>query len=143
VKSASPWVLGAAAIVVAIAVAWLADLLRTFEHAPGMTAQQRVLTLFGIGEILWAVAVLLGASLLAAGRRFEIATPSPNALRHWTTLGILGASAVVGVFAAFNVVVELTNFGHGIDQAFSALIGYLAVIPIAGAAGWWSLNLRH
>jgi hypothetical protein len=137
-------VLAAAAIVIAITVAWISDLVRTFQHAPGLPAQQRLLTLFGIGQILWAVALLLGASLLAAGRRFEIGgSPEPSALRHLTTLGVLAASAVVAVFAALSVIVELTNFGHGIDQAFSALIGYLAVIPIAGAANWWTLHLRH
>jgi hypothetical protein len=143
VKEASPWVLGAAAIVGAIAVAWLSYLLRTFQHAPGVSAQQRVLTFFGIGQILWAVALLLGASLLASGRRFELGTPSASPLRHLTTLGVLVGSAAVGVCAALNVIVELTNFGHGIDQAFSGLIGYLAVLPIAGAAAWWSLHLRH
>jgi hypothetical protein len=142
-KEASPWVLGAAGIVVAIAVAWLSDLVRTFQHAPGTSAQARVLTLFGIGQVLWAVALLLGASLLAAGRRFEIGTPDASPLRHLTNLGVFGASVVVGVFAVLSVLVELANFGHGINQAFSGLIGYLAVIPIAGAAAWWSHNLRH
>jgi hypothetical protein len=144
VKDASPWVLGAAAIVIAIAVTWLSDLLRTFQHAHGATTQQRMLTFFGIGQILWAVALLLGAFLLAAGRRFEIGGPAgPSPLTHLTTLGVVAASAAVGVFAALSVVVELTNFGHGLDQAFSGLIAYLAVVPIAGAALWWSLHLRN
>ena len=37
------------------------------------------------------------------------------------------------------ILVELTNFGHGIDAAFAALIGYVAVLLVGAAATWWAL----
>ena len=36
------------------------------------------------------------------------------------------------------ILVELTNFGHGIDAAFAALIGYVAVLLVGAAATWWA-----
>ena len=41
-------------------------------------------------------------------------------------------SALVGVL------VELTNFGNGIDAAFAWLIGYLAIFAIGAADTWWA-----
>jgi hypothetical protein len=140
-KNGSPWVLGAASVPVALAAVWLSDILLTFRHAPRETAQDRLLSLFGVGSVAWAVAVLLAAALLAAGRRFELGAASP-ALRELATLGVLAASVAVAACAAVDVLVELGNFGHGIDAAFSGLIGYLAVLPLAVAAGWWAFRLR-
>lgn len=140
-KNGSLWVLGAGSVPVALAAAWLSDILITFRHDPSETAQARLLSLFGVGTITWAIAVLLGAALLAAGRRFELGA-APPALREMATLGVLAASAAVAACAAIDVLVELGNFGHGIDSAFSGLIGYLAVLPVAAAAGWWAFRLR-
>lgn len=140
-KNGSPWVLGAASVPVALAVVWFSDILLTFRHAPRETAQERLFSLFGVGTVPWAVAVLLAAALLAAGRRFELGA-APPALRELATLAVVGAAGAVSVCAAIDVLVELGNFGHGIDAAFAGLIGYLAVLPLAGAAGWWAFRLR-
>ena len=48
------------------------------------------------------------------------------------------ASAIaVGVSALINFVVELTNFGNGVNSAFGGLLAYLAVLPVAAVAAWW------
>jgi hypothetical protein len=38
--------------------------------------------------------------------------------------------------------VELTNFGHGIDAAFTGIVARLAALPVGAAAGWWAWRLR-
>jgi hypothetical protein len=45
--------------------------------------------------------------------------------------------------AGFGVLVELTNFGHGIDAAVAGIIARLAVVPVAVAAGWWAWHQRR
>jgi hypothetical protein len=56
----------------------------------------------------------------------------------WLPTGFLLAGAAVMVSAVVGILVELTNFGNGIDAAISQLIGYLAVFGIGAAATWWA-----
>ena len=56
----------------------------------------------------------------------------------WVALFL--AACAVGLSASIDLLIELTSFGGGIDAAFSALIGYAAVLPIAAATAWWALQ---
>ena len=141
-KGRSPWVLGAAAILVAFATNWFADVVLAFRHAPGTTSQDRVMQFFAPGSIDWGVAVLLGVCLVAAGRRFDLGTAAPGLLNHALSLGLFVAAAAVGTSAAIDLLVELTNFGHGIDAALSGLVSYAAVLPLAAVSTWWAHRLH-
>ena len=59
-------------------------------------------------------------------------------MHEWLPAGLFLAGAAVVVSAAIGILVELTNFGNGIDAAFAALIGYVAVLLAGGAATWWA-----
>lgn len=138
----SPWVLGAVAILVAFATVWFADLVLAFRHAPGITSQDRVLQFFAPGSIDWGVAILLAVCLVAAGRRFDLGTAARSTLHDALSLGLFLAAGVVGASAAIDLLVELTNFGHGIDAALSGLISYAAVLPLASVSAWWAHRLH-
>jgi multisubunit Na+/H+ antiporter MnhF subunit len=138
----SPWVLGAGSVLVAVALTWLASALLAFRHAPGMTSQERVMQFFSPGALDWGVAVLLGVALLAAGRRFDMRMAGPDALRDAASLGLCLMALAVGVSAAIDVLVELTNFGHGVDVAFAGLIAHAAALPLAAVAAWWAERLH-
>ena len=124
----------------AFVIGWLASVLQAFRHIPGQTGQNRVLLFFGPGSVEWAAVVLLGVALVAAGRRFDL-TSAAGPHQDAVAVGLLGAAAAVAVSAVIGILVELVNFGHGIDQALSGLVGYLAVLPIAAASGWWAYRL--
>jgi multisubunit Na+/H+ antiporter MnhF subunit len=138
----SPWVLGAGAVLVALVLTWLASAVLAFRHAPGTTSQERVIQFFAPGALDWGVAVLLGVALVAAGRRFDMRMAGPDALRDAVSLGLCLMALVVGVSAAIDVLVELTNFGHGIDVAFSGLLAHAAALPLAAVAAWWAERLH-
>ena len=138
----SPWVLGAGAVLVAVVLTWLASALLAFRHAPGTTSQERVMQFFSPGALDWGVAVLFGVALLAAGRRFDMRMAGPDALRDAVSLGLCLMALAIGVSAAIDVLVELTNFGHGIDAAFSGLIAHAAALPLAAVAAWWAERLH-
>ncbi len=141
-KGRSPWVLGAAAILVAFAASWFADVVLAFRHAPGATSQDRVLQFFAPGSIDWGVAILLAVCLLAAGRRFDLGTAASSVLNDALSLTLFLAAGAVGVSAAIDLLVELTNFGHGIDAALSGLVSYAAVLPLASVSAWWAHRLH-
>jgi hypothetical protein len=133
-------VLGSGAVLVAFAVSWFAGILLSFRHASGFTARERILQFFEPGSLEWAVAILLAVALFALGRRFE---PVPSHKSRATELlpeGLFLAGAGVVVSSAVGVLVELTNFGNGIDAAFSQLITYLAILLIGAAATWWAFK---
>jgi hypothetical protein len=134
----SPWILAAGAILVTFAADWFASILAAFQHTRGLTGQTRVLTFFGPGSVTWAIAVLLGVALVAAGHRFELGASAPGWLNDRVPAGLFLAACVVGISAAINVLVELTNFGHGIDRAMVSLIQYASLVPLAAATALWA-----
>jgi multisubunit Na+/H+ antiporter MnhF subunit len=138
----SPWVLGAGAVLVALVLTWLASALLAFRHAPGTTSQERVIQFFAPGALDWGVAVLLGVALLAAGKRFDMRMTGPDSVRDAVSLGLCLMALAVGVSAAIDVLVELTNFGHGIDVAFAGLLAHAAALPLAAVAAWWAERLH-
>lgn len=138
----SPWVLAAGSVLAALVLTWLASALLAFRHAPGTTSQERVMQFFAPGALDWGVAVLLGVALLAAGRRFDMRMAGPDTLRDAVSLGLCLMALAIGVSAAIDVLVELTNFGHGIDVAFSGLLAHAAALPLAAISAWWAERLH-
>lgn len=141
-KQRSPWVLASAAILLAFAATWLASILLAFRHDPFETGQERVLEFFTPGSIVWAVAVVLAVGLLAAGRRFDTAATAAVGFNEAMPTALLLAACVVAVSAAIDVLVELSNFGHGVDAALSGLLAYLAALPLGVAAAWWAHQMH-
>lgn len=137
-RDESPWVLGSGALLVALAAYWGDSILIAFQHAPGMTGQDRVLNLLAPGSFIWGAGILLAVALHAAGRHFEIAPAEPGPLRRYLPDALLAAGVASATSAALDVLVELANFGHGIDRALAGLLGYLGVVGLAGAAAWWA-----
>jgi hypothetical protein len=148
VSGISAWMLASAAILVAFVVAWFAGILLSFRHDAGLTARARILEFFAPGTLAWAIAVLLALALFEVGRRSDPIPPADatgtvsDALRRHKRfaellpVGLFLAAVAVTVSALVGVLVQLTNFGNGIDQAFSSLIGYLALVVLGGAATW-------
>jgi hypothetical protein len=148
VSGISAWMLASAAILVAFVVAWFAGILLSFRHQAGLTARERILEFFAPGTLAWAIAVLLALALFEVGRRSDPIPPADptetvsdaqRRKKRFTELlpfGLFLAAAAVTVSAFVGVLVELTNFGNGIDQAFSSLISYLALVILGGAATW-------
>jgi hypothetical protein len=136
--------------VVAFFVAWLAGILLSFRHQPGFTARARVLQFFSPGSLFWGVGVLVALILHELGRRLDPvptathsdAAPAASAhqarLAEFLPIGLLAAAAGVCLSAVVGILVELTNFGNGIDASFSGLITYLAILGLGGAATWWA-----
>ena len=144
------------AIVAAFAVTWLSDIIDTFQHFPGLPARARVLRFFAVGDLTWALGLVLAVLLLAAGTRL-FSAPAPALvprvrLASWL---VAGAAAGVVVSAVVLLIVDLSLAGQhllpqeelahvslglpaGINQAFVGALAELAVLPIAGAAGWWA-----
>ena len=137
----SLYLIGAGAILVAYSLGWVDAVLSAVRHQPDLSAQSRLITLFSVGSIGWAVALLLGSALVAVGRRLDMSA-SPQTAELILT-GLLIAAALTVIAAAVAVLVDLTNFGHGIDAAFSDIVARLAAIPVAGAAGWWAWHTRE
>ena len=140
VKAHSPWVLASATIVIAFVVDWFAGIVLSFRHAPGLSGRARILQFFSPGTLAWAIAVLVGLALWVIGRRFDPVPPPKSRLSELIPVGLFLAAAVVAVSALIGVLVELSDFGNGIDAAFSGLIGYLSVFGIAAAAVWWAFK---
>lgn len=141
---------------VSFAVTWLSDIINTFQHFPGLPARGRVLRFFAVGDLSWALALLLAVFLLAAGTRLFAPTPPSLVPRLKLVSYVLaGAAALVVVSAVVVLIVDLSLAGQhlfpqeelahvslglpaGIDQAFVGALAELAVLPIAGAAAWWA-----
>ncbi len=148
VSDISPWLLASAAILVAFIVAWFAGILLSFRHSAGLTARARILQFFAPGTLGWGLAVLVAIVLFEVGRRYA---PLPRADRAETMsgarlrkkrfvellpLGLSLAGAAVTVSTLIGVLVELTNFGNGIDAAFASLLNYLALVGVGAAETW-------
>ncbi len=130
--------LASAAVLLAFAMSWFAGILLSFRHAPGITSRDRILQFFEPGQLIWAVAILVAVALLTTGRKFD---SGPARKSHWNEIvpvGLFVAGAVVTFSALVGVLVELSNFGNGIDEAFAGLIVYLAVLVIGAAETWFA-----
>jgi hypothetical protein len=134
----SPWLLPAAAILLALALNWLGSLIFAFEHpAVSIDARDRILRALAPGSIEWAVVLLLCAALL----RIASAGADDDAGRVWRRRLLSGtfvASCAVGGAAAIDFIVYLTLVGRGPDSALSSALLQLAAVPVAGAAAWWA-----
>jgi hypothetical protein len=138
----SPWVLASAAVLLLFGVGWLASILTAFRHDPGLAGRDRLLALFAPGSMQWALAIVLAVALLAAGRRFGEGSAGVLPLDEMLPSGLLLASVAVGASAAIDLLIELTNFGNGIDAALAGFIGYGAVLPLAAVSAWWAYRLH-
>ncbi len=139
--SHSPWLLASVAILAAFVIGWCAGALAAFRHAPGLTGRGRIVEFFTPGSLLWAFAVLFAVALFAVGQRLEPFSRGSLPVQEWLPGLLFFASSAVGLSAFVNLLVELTSFGTGIDAALSGFIGYLAVMVVAAASGWWSYRL--
>ena len=141
-KEESPWMLGSAALLVALAAYWMGSFLMAFEHGSGLTGQDRVLRVLVPGSFIWAAGALLAVALHAAGLKFELAPAEPSPLRTRLPRLLLIATLVSAVAAALDVLVELADFGHGIDRALAGLVGYAGVMVLSSGAAWWAYRER-
>jgi hypothetical protein len=114
-------------------------MLEAFRHAPGLTGRDRALQFFAPGSLTWALLVVLAVALLSLGHRNNPTAARRADLGELLPVGLFLAACTVGLSASVDLLIELTRFGSGIDAAFSALIGYAAVLPIATATAWWAL----
>jgi hypothetical protein len=131
-------VLGSAAILLTFAIAWFAGILLSFRHLHGYTSRERILQFFAPGSLASALAILLAVALFAFGRRLEEKPVRKSRLTDLLPGGLFLAGVAVMVSAGIGVLVEITNFGNGIDAAFASLLEYLAVFAIGGAETWWA-----
>ncbi len=143
VRDQSLWDLGAAAILVGFALGWLGAILLSFRHLPGLTGRARILQFFQPAAVSWSLASLVAVTLFALGRKFEPSSSRESRLVDVLPLGLVLAGAAVMVSAAIGVLVELTNFGNGIDLAFSGLISYAGTFIIGTATTWWAYWELH
>jgi hypothetical protein len=140
VRAHSPWVLGSAAILAAFAVAWFAGVLLSFRHARAITGRTRILQFFEPASVTWAVAILVALTLFALGRRFDPTPLRKSRVLEFLPVGLFLAGAAVVVSSVVGVLVEISNFGNGIDTSFAGLIEYLAIFGIGAAATWWAFK---
>jgi predicted lysophospholipase L1 biosynthesis ABC-type transport system permease subunit len=133
--SKTPWVLGAAAILVGLAIFWLASIVSAFQHDAGYDFRQRVIHLLAPGNAAWAVAVLLAVALLALASTTE---DKRSAVVGFVYQLLLLAAALITVAAVINAIIEITYIGSSFDLALSGFLGYLAAVPISAAAGLWA-----
>jgi len=131
----TPWVLGAAAILIGLVLYWAGSVVSAFQHDAGYDARQRIIHLLGPGNADWAVAVLLAVALLVLGSTSEAKrTPMANFLYQL----LLVAAALITVASVLNAVIDLTYIGDSFDAAIYGFLQYLAGAPIAGAAALWA-----
>jgi hypothetical protein len=134
--SKTPWVVGAAAILIGALVWWVGAIISALQHYPGggLDIRDRLLRLLAPGNLDWAVAVLLAVALLVLG---SSASSERTPMVSFLFQVLLLAAGAIAVFAVVNAVIELTTIGTSIDVALSGLFQYLAAVPIAGAAVLW------
>jgi len=131
----TPWVLGAAAILIGLVLYWAGSVISAFQHDVGYDARQRIVHLLGPDDVEWAVFVLLALALLALGSVGEAKrTPLANFLSQLLLL----AAALITVASAINAVIDLTYIGSSFDVAIYGFLEYLAGVPIAGDAALWA-----
>jgi hypothetical protein len=131
----TPWVLGAAAILIGLVLYWAGSVLSAFQHDAGYDARQRIIHLLGAGGAPWAVAVLLAVALLVLGSSAEAKrAPMANFLYQLLLL----FAALITVASVLNAVIDLTYIGDSFDASIYGFLEYLAGAPIAGAAALWA-----
>lgn len=138
----SPWMLASAGLLALLGAYWAGSIVSAFQHGHHITAQTRVLRVLAPGSFAWVLGAVVAVALYSAGRRFEVATPRPGPLRAPLAMGLVLAGAAAVASSALSLIVELTNFGHGISGALAGLIAYSGSLVVAGAVAWWS-NLEH
>jgi hypothetical protein len=131
----TPWVVGAAAILIGLVLYWAGSVVSAFQHDVGYDARQRLIHLLGAGDVDWAVAILLAVALLVLGSSGE-AKRAPLATFLYQLL--LLAAALIAVAAAINAVIDLTYIGSSFDASLYGFLEYLAAVPIAGAGVLWA-----
>lgn len=131
----TPWVLGAAAILIGLVLYWAGSIISAFQHDAGYDIRQRIVHLLGPGDADWAVPILLAVALLVLGSSGEAKrTPMASFLYQLLLL----AAVLIAVAAAINAVIDLTYIGSSFDVAIYGFFTYLAGVPIAGAAALWA-----
>ena len=138
----SPWMLASAGLLVLLGSFWAGSIVSAFQHGHHITAQTRVLRVLAPGGFAWVLGAAVAVALYSAGRRFEVPNPRPGPLRAPLAMGLVLAGAAAVASAALSLIVELTNFGHGISGALAGLIAYAGSLVLAGAVAWWT-NLEH
>ena len=138
----SPWMLASAGLLVLLGAYWAGSIVSAFQHGHHITAQTRVLRVLAPGSFAWVLGAAVAVALYSAGRRFEVPTPRPGPLRAPLAMGLVLAGAAAVASSALSLIVELTNFGHGISGALAGLIAYAGSLVVAGAVAWWT-NLEH
>lgn len=133
--SKTPWVLGAAAILVGLVLFWLASIVSAFQHDAGFDFRGRVLHLLGPGDAEWAVAVLFAVALLVLASTGE---DKRSAVVGFVYQLLLLAAALITVAAVINAIIEITYIGDSFDLALTGFLQYLAAVPISAAAGLWA-----
>ena len=131
----TPWVVGAAAIVVGLVLYWAGSIVSAFQHDAGYDARQRIIHLLGPGNVEWAIFVLLAVALLVLGSSGE-AKRAPLATFLYQLL--LLAAALITVASGINAIIDLTYIGSSFDAALYGFLETLAGVPIAGAAALWA-----
>jgi hypothetical protein len=134
----SAWVLGSSAILAAFALGWLAAIIWSFRHAPGFSARDRILQFLQPGTPVFALAILVALALFTIDRRFEPPPARRSRMHGLLPGGLFLAGAIVMLSAVIGIVVELTNFGGGVDAAFVSLISYAAVLLVGAVDTWWA-----
>jgi len=131
----TPWVVGAAAILIGLVLYWAGSIVSALQHNAGYDARERIQHLLGPGDADWAVIVLLAVALLVLGSLGE-AKRAP--LANFLYQLLLLAAALIAVASAINAVIDLTYIGSSFDAAIYGFLEYLAGAPIAGAAALWA-----
>jgi len=131
----TPWVLGAAAILIGLVLYWAGSIISAFEHNVGYDARQRIVHLLGPGNAAWAVAVLLAVALLVLGSAAEAKRAT---MANFLYQLLLLAAALITVASVINAVIYLTYIGSSFDVAIYDFLEFLAGAPIAGAAALWA-----
>lgn len=138
----SPWMLASAGVLALLGAYWAGSIVSAFQHGHHITAQTRVLRVLAPGSFAWVLGAAVAVALYSAGRRFEVPTPRPGPLRAPLAMGLVLAGAAAVASAALSLIVELTNFSHGIAAALAGLVAYAGSLVLAAAVAWWT-NLEH
>jgi len=133
--SKTPWVVGAVAILIALVIFWLSSIIGAFGS--GLPARLRIIDFLGLGRDEWALAILLAVALLVLGSG---AADKGSSLVLLLYQVLFIAAALVALASVVNAIIEFTYIGDTPDLALAGFVGYLAGVPIAGAAALWAFR---
>lgn len=155
-----PWLLAAIGVMIAFGVDWFGDILDAFQHFPGLPGRARALRFFAIGDVTWAVALLVAVVVMSVGERVlgggsqpgsQLAGERgerpqvPPAVGARVTLAydaIAAAAGIVVVAAVISAIIALTLAGEHAtpsDQVAYSAIGFPAGFDQAVVAALSSL----